>query len=97
MEAIMTHQSKGLLPIRVIKSIATSPNNRVKNTLWVLSWLSSHHGISDMSAKAKRFSAYFPVERVWTYPSTNRKAKMGNAILPIVRIKSYIKLPCSMR
>lgn len=30
-EAMMTHQSRGLLSIRVIKSIATSPNSRVNN------------------------------------------------------------------
>ena len=74
---IKTAHNRGFLPSLLIPSITISPNSRVKNTLWVLSWLSSHHGISDISAKAKRLSAYFLVERVWPYPSTSKKGEDG--------------------
>ena len=70
-----------------MKDTAIRPISSVNITLWLSKPPSSIHGISDMTAATKRFIMYLRMSRVWTYPSTRRKAKMGKARRPTILIR----------
>lgn len=68
---------------------------KVHNTFW---WYGYNHpppvirlnGISEIRAKASNLPTYFLMFRVWKYPSTIIKAKIGKANLPTFVIQCWL-------